>query len=71
MALLYNVLKVHTDEIGALETEACKYLYGCLELDLPPHLRGCEDELALFDYLQPSVRGKFTGTTLLKLIQSA
>lgn len=54
-------------EAADLEKQAREVLQRLLVYDLPDFLRGVDDQMALFDHLQPAFRGRFTGKALLQL----
>ncbi|TAQ89092.1 hypothetical protein B7494_g2563 [Chlorociboria aeruginascens] len=52
-------------EAADLETKAKEVLNRLLKYDLPDFLKRVDDDLVLFDHLQPCFRGRWTGMRLL------
>jgi hypothetical protein len=59
------------DEIRELRKAGRKTLKELIDKDRPVFLANTQDELILFDHLQPCLEGRFTGRYLLPLIQQA
>ena len=54
-----------------LEIKARAALDKLLDYDWPDFLRPVDDIMVLFDHIQPTSRGRWTGRGLLKYIQSS
>jgi hypothetical protein len=55
-------------EAADLEIKAKEVLNRLLKYDLPDFLKHVDDDLVLFDHLQPCFRGRWTGIRLLYYI---
>lgn len=61
-------LETRLTEAATLDDQARETLNRLLQHHIPDYLRDAEDELALFDHLQATFRGRWTGLTLLQNI---
>ena len=68
LATLYNEQGVEEDEAKSLKGEARKVLEKCRDY-AAECVRGVEDEMMIFDDLQPTFQGRYTGRTLLRHLQ--
>ena len=55
-------------EATVLEVKAEEVLKRLLQYDFPDRLKSVQDELILYDHLQPAFRGRWTGIGLLQCV---
>ena len=69
---LAKILRAQDSELAeaaALEKRAREVLQKLLVYDQPDFLHGVDDELTLFDHLQPIFRGRLTGQKLMSCVK--
>jgi hypothetical protein len=57
-----------SSEAAQLESRAQKILLRLIQHDKPDYLKDVDDDMILFNHLQPVFRGRFTGTKILRCV---
>jgi hypothetical protein len=70
LAQILRAQDTELSEAAELEKQAREVLQKLLVYDFPDFLKGVQDEIVLFDHLQPVFRGRFTGRGLRDCVQN-